>query len=800
MDVKKEQFGIIGMNCASCALTIEKAIKNVPGVKNAVVNFASEKVVVEHENVLADELIRAVEKTGYKLLKENNSASAGHGEHGSHTSKESGHGEEHDHHKLLKEAEINLLRKKFIFGAILSVLVVILSFPDYLPAAILAKAGLPPFNQIISTSLRFFLLFILTTPIEFWVGIQFWKGAWMGLKRFSANMDTLVALGTGAAYFYSLLVTIIAVAGFSLKTGSLKLDVYFDVAAIVTTLVILGKYLEAKAKGSASEAIKKLLKLQAKTARVIHEGGYEMDMPIEEVKIGDIILVRPGEKIPVDGIIIEGNSAIDESMVTGESMPVDKKEGDEVIGATINKTGAFKFRTTKVGKETFLAQIVKMVEEAQGSKAPIQKYADTITGYFVPIVLGIAIISFIVWFVFGPESSLSFALINAVAVLVVACPCALGLATPTAIMVGTGKGAERGIIIRDAEALEAAGKINAVILDKTGTLTKGEPAVTDILAVENNDEVVKIAASLEKLSEHPVAKAVVAYAASLGKQSSHPLDTAIQKEAKELKTQFYEVKNFKALPGKGIEGEITINGRAEKIFLGNRSLLEDAGIPLNGEIENKSLVLESEGKTVLFLANEKQFLGAIAVADVLKEKAAESVKLLKNLGIEVWMITGDNERTAEAIGKKVGIEKIMAKVLPNEKSEKVKELQAQGKKVAMVGDGINDAPALTQADVGIAIGTGTDIAIESSDITLVSGDPIGVYEAIKLSRRTLRNIKQNLFWASIYNIILIPIAAGALYPLFGILLNPILAGGAMAFSSLSVVLNSLRLKRISFLR
>jgi len=737
---KKEIFDVIGMHCVSCALSIERALKNVPGVKGVGVNFASEKVSIEHENVPVDEFIKAVEKTGYKLLKE-----------------------EHDHHKLLKEAEINNLKKKFIYGAILSILVLIFSFSNYLPA------------------IKFSILFILTTPVEFWVGAQFWKGTLIGLKNFKANMNTLVILGTGAAFIYSAAVAFLEI------TGSSGLDTYFDIAAIVITLVILGKYLEARAKGSASEAIKKLLKLQAKTARLIYENGREMDIAVESVKVGDIILVRPGEKVPVDGIIIEGASAIDESMVTGESMPVDKKAGDEVIGATINRTGVFKFKATKVGKETFLAQIVKLVENAQGSKAPIQRYADKITEYFVPIVLGIAIISFLVWIIFGPISSRSFALVNAVAVLVVACPCALGLATPTSIIVGAGRAAERGIIIRDAEALELAGKIDTIVLDKTGTLTKGEPNVTDVFMAGNKEEDLRIAASLEKFSEHPVAKAVVSYVADFTKQ------------------HFYEVENFKAHPGKGIEGDVVINGQSKKTFLGNRFLLEDIGISPSKEIEDKILALESEGKTILFLADNKNFLGAIAVSDVLKENAAESVKLLKDLGLEAWMITGDNEKTAAAIGEKLGINNIMARVLPAEKAKKIKELQ-QGnpsiglkpRKVAMVGDGINDAPAMTQADIGIAIGTGTDVAIESGNITLVSGNPIGVYEAIKLSRLTLRNIKQNLFWAYIYNIILIPVAAGALWPFFGIMLNPILAGGAMAFSSVSVVLNSLRLKKIKF--
>ncbi|OGD25222.1 hypothetical protein A2819_02520 [Candidatus Azambacteria bacterium RIFCSPHIGHO2_01_FULL_40_24] len=794
--MKKENFLIQGMHCVSCVLTIEHALKKVPGVKNASVSLMSEKAIIEYEEPATPEVLKnAVAKTGYKLMIQVDSVSA-EGVHGGHMAIEikPGSETEHDHHKMLKESEIRILKNKFIFGAILSFFVIILSFPEFIPLI----------REVISTPLRLLLLFILTAPVLFWVGWQFWRGAWFGLKNLMANMDTLVVLGTGAAFFYSTAVVFLEIPALS------GLGVYFDVVAVVTTLVILGKYLEAKAKGSASEAIKKLLKLQAKTAHVIlaspaggHEDGQEMEMPIEDVKVGNIILVKPGEKVPVDGVIIVGNSAIDESMVTGESMPVDKKIGDNVIGATINKTGAFKFRAVKVGKETFLSQIIKLVEEAQSSKAPIQKLADQITGYFVPIVLVISILSFIIWLIFGPPTGgFSFALINAVAVLVIACPCALGLATPTAIMVGTGKAAEKGIIIRDAEALELAGKVDVVVLDKTGTLTKGEPAVTDIIGIGSNEleikneQFVQIAASLEKFSEHPIAKAVVAYAASLGKQSSHPLDTAIQKQAKQLKMDFYDVKNFRAHPGKGIEGEIAISNKTEKMFLGNRSLLEDINISLNPEIENRVANLESNGKTLLFLADSRNLLGIIAVADTLKETAGKSIELLQKLGIEVWMITGDNERTAMAIGEKIGIINIMAKVLPKEKSEKIKKLQAEGKKVAMVGDGINDALALTEANVGIAIGTGTDIAIESGDITLISGDPMGIYEAVKLSRQTLRNIKQNLFWAYIYNIILIPVAAGVLWPIFGILLNPILAGGAMAFSSVSVVLNSLRLKRI----
>lgn len=787
------------MHCASCVLKIERALSGVPGVAKASVNIATETATVEHEGASIEAMQKAVAAKGYTLVTSEATshlplATSAHGGHEATSSS-------HDHHRALKEAEIAKLKHKVSIGLVLSAFVVAFSFPDYVPAL----AGAMP------VQLRFFLLFLLTTPVEFWIGAQFWKGALTAAKSGSTSMDTLVAVGTGAAYVYSVVVTVMVIGNWQLVISEVKLDAYYDVAAVVTTLVLLGKYLEAKAKGSASEAIKKLLRLQAKTARIIHKGGHEQDIPIEQVNGGDMLRVRPGEKVPVDGVIVEGNSTLDESMVTGESLPVDKKAGDELIGSTINKTGAFIMKATKVGKDTFLAQIIKLVEEAQGSKAPIQRFADRVVEYFVPIVLGIAALSFVLWLVWGPAPSLVFALVNAVAVLVVACPCALGLATPTAIMVGTGRAAERGIIIRDAEALETAGKLTVVVLDKTGTLTKGEPAVTDVLEVKDGkaahfldsagSHVVRLAASLEKLSEHPIAKAVVSYAASLGKDSTHPLDTAVKKEA----SNPLPVTDFVAIPGKGLSGVLDVDGTPTKMFLGNRALLADIGVTFSSDIESQAQTLEGMGKTLLFLATKEKLLGVLAVADTLKESASRAVEQLKRLGLEVWMITGDNERTAAAIGKQVGIDNVMAKVLPNEKAAKVKELQGPSsvgttnrrRLVAMVGDGINDAPALTQADVGIAIGTGTDIAIESSDITLISGDPMGVAEAIALSRRTLSNIKQNLFWASIYNLVLIPVAAGILWPLNGTLLNPILAGAAMAASSVSVVFNSLRLKRFT---
>lgn len=779
----KKIFIVKGMDCASCALTIEKNLQSLPELSSANVNYATEKAVVESGNsVDAGKIISFIkDKTGYELVEERQKNQ--HSGHDMGNMPMSGEMEGHDHAKMLKEEEIRLLWKKFIFGAIASLGIMILGLADIFPG----------FAELISRSNRFFMMFILATPVMFWVGKQFWTSAWASLKRGDVNMDTLVALGTGAAYFSGLAVTYLEIA--KIQTN-VSLEVYFDVAAVVTTLVILGKYLEAKAKGSASEAIKKLLKLQAKTAHFLHEGKHEMDVPVERIKTGDLLRVKPGEKIPVDGIIVEGVATLDESMVTGESLPVDKKEEDLLIGATINKNTSFTMRATKVGKDSFLAQIVAMVESAQASRAPIQKLADLVVSYFVPVVLGISALTFASWFFFGPENSaLSFALINAIAVLVVACPCAMGLATPTSIMVGTGKAAEHGVIIRDAEALELAGRVDAVILDKTGTITKGEPSVTDVIAFSDNGEeqVVQYAASLEKLSEHPIAESIVAYAASLGASSSHPLDKAVKIAAENEK--LYPVKNFKTIPGYGIEGDISAGGQNRHLYFGNSALLKLKSVDYRFA-EERMNKLEQDGKTLLLLADDKKMLGIIAVADTIKPTAKLAISKLKALGLEIWLITGDNERTADAIATMVGIDKVMARVLPQDKAEKVKALQAKGKRVVMVGDGINDAPALTQADVGIAIGTGTDIAIESGDITLVSGDPLGIVSAIDISRRTLLNIKQNLFWAFIYNIVLIPVAAGALWPFWGIVLNPILAGGAMAFSSLSVVLNSLRLKKI----
>jgi Cu+-exporting ATPase len=665
-----------------------------------------------------------------------------------------------DREKAAREAEYGKLKRKFIAGVILVSPIFLLGHWKTL--------GLSNLYDL-SREVNFYLQLIFQTPIQFWVGWQFYVGAWKTAKHKSADMNTLIAVGTSAAYVYSVLATFFP---WLFAAKGLMAEVYFDTAGAIIVLILLGRLLEARAKGQTSEAIKKLIGLQAKTARVVRD-GQEMDIPVEEVGMGDLVVVRPGEKIPVDGIVRDGHSSVDESMITGESIPVEKKTGDEVIGATINKTGTFTFETTKVGKDTMLAQIIKMVEEAQGSKPPIARLADIIASYFVPAVIGVAIITFIIWYFFGPAPALTYAVLNFVAVLIIACPCALGLATPTSIMVGTGKGAESGVLIRGGEALETAHKLNAIVMDKTGTLTKGEPSVTDI--VESNgykkEDVLRYAASAEKGSEHPLGEAIV-------------------NRAKEENIPLINPENFNAIAGHGIEA--TIDGRS--LLLGNAKLMKDRGIPLGG-LEKEAEELSNEGRTPMFVAIDRNPAGIIAVADTLKENSKEAVEALHRMGIEVAMLTGDNQRTAEAIARQIGIDRVLSEVLPEVKADEVKKLQGEGKKVAMVGDGINDAPALAQADVGIAIGTGTDVAMEAADITLISGDLRGVVTAIALSKATLRNIKQNLFWAFAYNTILIPVAAGVLFPFFGILLNPIFAAAAMGLSSVTVVSNALRLRR-----
>ncbi len=752
----KKIYKIKGMDCASCAVHIEKKLSKTLGVEKATVNYLTGQAAVTGE--FKDEDIKgAVESAGYEV-----EMPIAH-DHAMHRmpSGEMMAGESHDEHaehaKLESAAEISKLRNKFLFGTVFSAIILILTYAFYIP-----------FLKNISSQTLNYLQFSLTTPVMIWLGAQFYRGTWRGVKHFSANMDTLIAVGTSAAYLYSMALTFLP--GFFLRAG-IQPNPYFDSAAVILTLIILGKFLEARAKGQASQAIQKLLKLQAKTATVVR-GGKETKIPIDEVKHNDIVIVKPGEKLPVDGVITQGYSSIDESMITGESIPVEKKEGDEVIGATINKTGSFQYRATKVGEDSALAQIVRLVQEAQGSKAPIQKLADIISGYFVPVVIGIAIIAFILWMIFGPAPAFTFAIVVFVTVLIIACPCALGLATPTAILVGTGLGAENGILIRDAEKLEIFHKTKTIVFDKTGTLTKGKPAVTDIIEVGDSKlEVLKYAASIEKSSEHPLAEAIV-------------------KKAEEEKIELVKPSNFNAIPGQGVEGLI----ENKSIFLGNRSLLEREKITIDESIEQQIQKLEDEGKTVMILVVEKVVTGLIAVADTLKEFSKAAVADLHQMEIKVIMITGDNERTARAIGSQLGIDDVMAGVLPEDKASKIKELQKEGNIVAMVGDGINDAPALAQADIGVAIGSGTDVAMEAADVTLISDDLRKVPQAIELSRATMRTIRGNLFWAFIYNVLGIPVAAGILYPFFGVLLSPIIASGAMAFSSLFVVLNSLRLR------
>jgi len=735
------ELPIQGMVCASCVQKIEKALHQIKGVLKAVVNLATGRVKVEYlpSETSFQEIKRAVESTGYKVLEVKPSE------------------EVEDAEGLIRKKEYKKLKTKFIVGAILGLIVFLGSSPRWFP-------WIPSFFN------NFFVLWALATPVQFWIGWQFYRGAWGAFRHRNADMNTLIAVGTSAAYLYSVVATLFPS---FFESGGIKPEVYFDTSALIIVLILLGRLLEARAKGQTSEAIKKLMGLQPKTARIIRD-GEEMDIPVEEVLVGDMVIVRPGEKIPVDGVVKEGKSAVDESMITGESIPVKKDAGDEVIGATINKTGSFKFQATKVGKDTALAQIIKLVQDAQGSKAPIQRLADVIAGYFVPIVISIAIATFVIWFNFGPSPALTFALLTFVAVMIIACPCALGLATPTAVMVGTGKGAENGILIKGGESLESAHKLDTIVFDKTGTLTKGEPEITDIIKANSysEEEILKYAASAEKASEHPLGEAII-------------------KRATERKIRLEDPKDFKAIEGQGIEAKV----EGKDILLGNEKLMLKRNIEVN-DLKTKAEKLARDGKTPIYVTIEGKAAGLIAVADTLKENSVEAVERLKRLGIEVVMLTGDNRKTAEAIARKAGIERVLPEVLPEDKVHEIKSLQSEGKKVGMVGDGINDAPALAQADIGIAIGSGTDVAMEASDITLIKGDLRGVVSAIELSKRTIRVIKQNLFWAFFYNTAGIPIAAGVLYPFFGILLNPIFASAAMAFSSVSVVSNSLRLRRV----
>ncbi len=732
-------LSITGMHCASCSALITRKLKKTPGVEDANVNYSANKARIRFDPVLVNEqgLIAAVKAAGYGAMVADE--------------------KDREAEKKRRLEEISSYRRKFWIGLILSLPMLGFMVLSFLPEGPVHEVVMP-YMGIVSL--------ILATPVQFWLGAGFYRGFWSSLKMGTFNMDSLIAIGTSTAYFYSLWNFISHLLTEGTVIGEMH-DLYFEVAALLITFVLLGKWLEAQAKGKTSEAIQKLMGLQAKTARVLRN-GQTVDIPIEDVQAGDIVVVRPGEKIPVDGMVLKGLSSVDESMLTGESIPVEKKEGDRVFGATMNGNGSIEFKAEKVGSETALAQIIRFVEEAQGSKAPIQAFADWISSWFVPAVIGIAILTFAIWMFLG--AGLTFSLLAFVSVIVIACPCAMGLATPTSIMVATGKGAEQGILIRGGEPLEAAKRINTIVFDKTGTLTKGKPEVTDILALHGTqEELLQLAGSLEQGSEHPLAESIVNHAKAKG-------------------VVLNSVESFKAIPGHGIEASI----QSKKYLLGNRKLMEKFQIATQ-EIEEKLIGLEEQGKTAMILADEKRVLGIVAVADTVKETSREAIVRLRTMGIEVYMITGDNKRTAQAIARNLGITNVLAEVLPEQKASEVKKLQEQGKKVAMVGDGINDSPALAQADLGIAMGSGTDIAMETGGIVLVKNDLRDVVTAIKLSRATVNKIHQNMFFALFFNVIGIPIAARA-FMQWDLILRPELAGLAMAFSSVSVVTNSLLLK------
>ncbi|MBD3413014.1 MAG: heavy metal translocating P-type ATPase [Candidatus Aminicenantes bacterium] len=739
LNIRRLDLPITGMSCAACASRVEKSISQLKGVDKASVNFANSKASVEFNpsEIKVSRIKNAVEKAGYGVQEE------------PIKSREKQIQEQH-----LKK--LSALKVRLTAGIFFAVLVFLGSSSQWFP-------WMPSFMK------HPYFLWLMATPVQFWIGWPFYQGAWNALKHKTAEMNTLIAVGSSAAYLYSA-AAILFPSFFA--SGGIKPHVYFDTSSMIIVIITLGRMLEARAKKRTSEAVRKLMDLKPQTARVIRK-GKTVDIPVDQVQVGDEIQIRPGERIPVDGTVIKGISSVDESMITGESMPVTKKKGNEVIGATMNKTGSFQFKATKVGKETALAQIIQMVEQAQGSKAPIQRLADKVAGYFVTIVLMIGMVTFAVWAVFGPEPALTFAVLNFVAVMIIACPCAMGLATPTAIMVGTGKGAENGILIKGGETLETAYKVNTIVFDKTGTLTKGQPEVTDVVPVNSFSE--------QKL---------LFYAASAELGSEHPLADALVRRAREMKISLRHPERFQAFEARGIEAIVDGN----QVVLGTRNFMEEKKIPFQ-DLFKKAEALAGQGKTLVFASVEGTSAGLIGVADSLKSSALKSVKDLKHMGMEVVMLTGDNQRTAQTIAQKAGIDQVIAEVMPGDKVKTVKDFQNRGKIVAMVGDGINDAPALAQADIGIAIGSGTDVAKEASDITLIKGDLNDVVSAVRLSQKTIRTIKQNLFWAFFYNSVGIPVAAGVLYPFFGILLNPIIAAAAMAFSSVSVVTNSLRLKK-----
>ena len=721
---EKIELDVFGMTCAACSNRIEKVLNKQPGVKLATVNLTTESAVIEYNPGLLDEkeLIGKIQNLGYDAEPK---AAAG-------------------EKQTQKEKELQQKKTKLIISAVLA-------------APLLITMLVHLFNMNIpAVFMNPWFQFVLATPVQFIIGWQFYVGAYKNLRNGGANMDVLVALGTSAAYFYSLYESFKTIGN-----PAYEPHLYFETSAVLITLILFGKYLEAKAKSQTTNALSSLLNLQAKEARVIRN-GEEMMIPVEEVAVGDRLAVKPGEKIPVDGMVVKGRTSVDESMITGESIPIEKEVDASLIGSTINKNGSIEMEATKVGKDTALASIVKVVEEAQGSKAPIQRLADIISGYFVPIVVGIAVVTFIIWIAFVQPGQFEPSLVAAIAVLVIACPCALGLATPTSIMVGTGKAAENGILFKGGEHLERTHQLNAIVLDKTGTITKGEPEVTDF---SGDEEALQLLASAEKGSEHPLAGAIVAYAT----------DKAIE---------FLDTEQFDAVPGHGITAEIS----GKQVLVGNRKLMQNHQVNI-GDAEQEMNVYEIEGKTAMLIAIDGEYRGIVAVADTIKDTAPQAIKELQEQGLEVIMLTGDNERTAQAIAKQVGIDHVIAQVLPEEKADKIAEIQSEDKKVAMVGDGVNDAPALVTADIGIAIGTGTEVAIEAADVTILGGELLLIPKAIKISHATIKNIRQNLFWAFGYNTAGIPIAAVGL-------LAPWVAGAAMALSSVSVVSNSLRLKRV----
>jgi len=739
---------VSGVSCASCASRIERALERVPGVMEATVNVAADSLTIDYAPRRTNlvQVRAAIRAEGFELATPSRV-----------TGDEPSTGPESDP----AAREYRRLLRKFWFAAVVSLPVIVLSYPSLFGLGRVLPAG--------STALRLVWggLGVLTLPVLLYAGGHFLRGAGAAFRHRTADMNTLIALGISAAWLYSTVAVLVP----SLFPRPDLAEVFYDVTAVVVALVVLGQALEIRAKGRSSEAIKKLIGLQPRTARVVR-GEEELDLPVEEVLAGDVVLVRPGERVPVDGEIVDGASAVDESMVTGESMPVEKRPGDHVVGATINKTGSFRFRATKVGKDTVLSQIIRMVEQAQGSKAPIQRLVDLASSYFTPGVLILALLGFMTWYSFGPTPVLVYALIVFVTVLIIACPCALGLATPTSLMVGVGKGAENGVLIRSGEALETAHKLTTIVLDKTGTITRGEPSVTDVVAGELPErDVLRLAASVERGSEHPLGEAILRGA----RERELPLETPLA---------------FEALPGRGVEATVG----SVRVVLGNRRLMDERGYAL-GTLAEAAERLADDGKTPMFVAADGRLAGIIAVADTVKPDSAPAIAALHRMGLEVVMLTGDNQRTASAIARQVGVDRVLAEVLPDAKVDQVRLLQGEGKRVAMVGDGINDAPALAQADIGIAMGTGTDVAIEAADVTLVKGSLRGVVTAIQLSKATMRNIKQNLFGAFIYNTLGLPVAAGVLYPFLGILLSPLIAAAAMAFSSVTVVSNANRLRR-----